>query len=504
MKVNHLKYITIDQKNQQIPAEKMISVRRKMVYNKRMRNALGMPIAGWWLIAAAVALGAILAAVMPPWQAPDEPSHFAYTQYLAEKHRLPVTLPKINWFHLAASQELAASLERSEFWDVHARRFVRQSFSGSAPAATPGLSRSYPDGPLQFPTAIHPPLYYAWLTVPYTLFRDQPVELRLLLMRIFSGLLIIPTLMAIFQFARRVLTDDRQALTVTALAGFQPMLLQAFFSVNSDAGVILFSSLTLWLVIRWESQMPRRKDFFAFGAVIGLGLLTKLHYLAVLPAAAVAVASAIRRLAPNQRWRRLAVFLTTLAIIAGGWFAWSWTQYGQLLPDVSGHPQDAQFRPLPLARTLTETTVFRTAQNFYSFWAAFGWRETTLPLTAYAAMLALTLLAVIGLVRWFRQRSSSAIAARGVFLGLTAIVALDGLLALLFVRNLWWFGSNAFPTHGRYFLPLTGVWMLLLTIGLTHLVTASRRNALCLGLTLAMPVYAVGCLLGLIVPRFYG
>ena len=48
------------------------------------RGPLGLPRAAWAIATVAAVNGLIWAVLVPPWQAPDEVAHFAYTQYLAE------------------------------------------------------------------------------------------------------------------------------------------------------------------------------------------------------------------------------------------------------------------------------------------------------------------------------------------------------------------------------------------------------------------------------------
>ena len=52
--------------------------------------------AGWLLpaiILIYLILGLLYALYTPAWQAPDEPAHYNYVQYLAEQRRFPVLKP---------------------------------------------------------------------------------------------------------------------------------------------------------------------------------------------------------------------------------------------------------------------------------------------------------------------------------------------------------------------------------------------------------------------------
>ena len=65
------------------------------------------------LIAISLVQGFIYSAIIPPWQAPDEPRHFEYVKLLYEKRRL------VGWGDVTPSveQEIIASIGAAEYED---------------------------------------------------------------------------------------------------------------------------------------------------------------------------------------------------------------------------------------------------------------------------------------------------------------------------------------------------------------------------------------------------
>src|SRR5437764_8401171 len=112
------------------------------------------------LLLVVLIVGVTWALFLPPWQAPDENSHFAYAQTLAENHRLPGSTGRIfsTEQEIAASQsnadQTAAQLAVKPEWSPQAyhRWRVEESRLGSG-ARTDG------GGPLA--SSSNPPLYYA-------------------------------------------------------------------------------------------------------------------------------------------------------------------------------------------------------------------------------------------------------------------------------------------------------------------------------------------------------
>ena len=242
-----------------------------------------VPVAAW-----ACALIACLNAVCwsllsPPFQVPDEPSHFAYVQQLAEAQRLPV----------GGSDEFSPE-EEVALEDLH------QSFVAFLPSAHTissraqqqklerDLARALPGtGPGDAGTAAsEPPLYYVLETIPYELGSGGTLLDRLELMRLLSALFGGLTALFAFLFVREALPRVRWAWTVGGLGvALAPLLAFMSGAVNPDALLFAVSAALFYLLARAFRRGLTRGLAVAIGAVVAAGLITKLNFLGLVPGA---------------------------------------------------------------------------------------------------------------------------------------------------------------------------------------------------------------------------
>ena len=102
------------------------------------------------LLAISLVQGFIYSALIPPWQAPDEPRHFEYVRLLYEKRRL------VGWGDVTPSveQEIIASMDRHDFWRfgiIHAQVFPSEGLPQSFKDVwTPGVSHELHQPPLAY------------------------------------------------------------------------------------------------------------------------------------------------------------------------------------------------------------------------------------------------------------------------------------------------------------------------------------------------------------------
>ena len=109
------------------------------------------------LIVLAVSKGLLWAAIVPPLEAPDEPAHVAYAQFMAEAHRLPqrnvVQLglsprqfysPQLNSMVAALHQDSQATGDRPDFPPGGDPSAVEQADEQSPEANGNGAAAGYP------------------------------------------------------------------------------------------------------------------------------------------------------------------------------------------------------------------------------------------------------------------------------------------------------------------------------------------------------------------------
>jgi hypothetical protein len=179
------------------------------------------------------------------------------------------------------------------------------------------------------------------------------------------------------------------------LTAFNPMFLFISASVNNDNLAAPLAAAAMLALLRALQHGQTRRDGVWLGGLLGLGALTKLSVLGLLPIAAVALTwDAWRR----RRWRtwlvNAALIAACMAVIAGWWYARNWTLYGDptganRMLDIAGRRDEA----------LTWRGLWAEFEGFrISYWALFGGVNILADDWVYPILDALTAVGGLGLV----------------------------------------------------------------------------------------------------------
>lgn len=265
-----------------------------------------VPTAAWVCALVACLNAASWSILSPPFQVPDEPSHFAYVQQLADAHRLPV-----GGTDEFSPQENAIL----DDLDYHFIKFLprARTISSRAQEQTLEADLAHPlpgTGPGDAGTAsTEPPLYYALETVPYELGASGSLLDRLQLMRLLSAVFGGLTALFAFMFVRETLPRVPWAWTAGGLGvALAPLLGFMSGAVNPEAMLSTVSAALFYLLARGFRRGLTCKLAAAIGALIAIGLLTKLNFLGLLPGAIVGlIVLALRTRAKSRRTAHIAL-----------------------------------------------------------------------------------------------------------------------------------------------------------------------------------------------------
>lgn len=456
------------------------------------------------LLAAVLLLGVAWAMLTPPLQAPDETTHFAYAQALAERGTSPGDPGRATFSteqrllqDAAATQSPALTPSGRPSWSSAAAARWRR-----AEAALPREARGDGGGPN--PASLNPPLYYAYGALPYWAGSGTTMVDRLRLMRLASFLFALVTVVGTWLLAGEAFGRDRiRQLAAAGTVGLLPMVTFVSASFNPDALLWAAVSLTLWLAVRvvWRGLTPGSAA--ALVAVTAVGAATKLVFLALGPTLALALGVGLwrrggRRDGPSGRVL-LAIAaaglagMAALGLAAGAmtgrvdlriFASYLWQYYLPRLPFQQDFPA---LGGLPAYEVWVKTG-----------WAAFGWFETRLPEPIYVVLALFTLvvaLAAIAALWRARHRLDPA-----VMISLTlAPLSLLFLLHLVEAYSIT-VGQGAIG-QGRYLLPLAPLGGLGVGAALTLLRPGGRPLAV--GGLLAL-LFALQLLsLAVVADRFY-
>jgi hypothetical protein len=478
-----------------------------------------IPRAAWLCGLTAVLSAVCWSLVTPPFQAPDEPSHFAYTQLLAETGELPVTSSGF----FSAEEELALrGLHQQEV------RFSPERQTISTPSQAQELSEDLsrhasPVGSGDAGVAAsEPPLYYALEAIPYYLGGGGTLLVRLELMRLLGALMAGVSALFTFLFVRESLPAVPWAWPVAGLgAALTPLLGFTSGTLTPDAMLCAVCAVVFYLLARMFRRGLTPRLAIVLGVLIAVGLLTKLTFVGLAPGlAAGLVLSAIgARARAGRAERHLARAAAPLALALSPAFVCvllALLGHRLALGIASGAIHALGTRsPLDLISYVWQTylprlpgmpSFFPGISTLRQLWFArvvgdYGWLDTSFPLWVdSAALVPATLIAVLAVRAAvarraaLRARLAEALTYLAMGVGLMALVGIYAFDARVSE------GATYFqPRYLLALLPLAGACLALAARG------AGRRwgpaaGALIVVLLLAHDIFAQLQ----VVARFYG
>ncbi len=429
-----------------------------------------------WLFAIAALNFACWALITPPFQAPDEVDHFAYTQSLVERGQAPsrnASTPLPRW---SSAENLA--LEDMSFFTDHQVGDTRPPWlSLQERYYRAQVARLHPragDGGGNETAATHGPIYYAALAPAYMAAGSSPFS-QLTLMRLTSALIGALTVLFTFLLARE-LAPGRPWLAVLAalLVAYEPMYGFISGAVNNDVGVNAGAAALELLLIR----MLRRGVTLPWGLFTG-GLLILLPIVkgtaySLYPVAGIAFLATLwryHRRSDAAGWGGVAlgaVAMRELSVhIAGvfepsqgntpgtgvavnavssalehplGYLAYLWEVFLPRLSFMAPHFE---------TNTLPAFTIFVERG-----WGAFGWYDVFFPHWVYVVILvAMLLVPVLGVVaaarEWAFLRRNALELAVLLLVPIAVVAGFEAAFYTIAVRSL-------VPEFGRYAFPAIG------------------------------------------------
>lgn len=491
--------------------------------NRRIRGVTGWLRHTAALCALAGALnGVAWSFVSPPFQIPDEPSHFAYVQSLAEQGSMPSDGPE----HLSQAELVALNdlhVEETRLWTV-------------SPLISTTAEQRHLESDLARPldtkveggtgvSAEEPPVYYAVEAAPYLLAKSAGVLGQLTAMRLFSALFAGLTALFSYLFVMEATSGNRTAATAGGFAvAVFPLLGEMSGGVNPDAMLFATCACTYYLVARAFRRGLSWRLGAALIACAVLGMFVKLNYFGFVPGlllfAVVLGVKEARTRTIVKAWRAsnrkaaigialtaAAVLATVTAIVIGqhavdNGLAGSATTLGQSPSRELSYIWQFYLPPLPGMHE-----YFPRIDTIKDFWfnglvGLYGWDVIQFPVWVYnlailpaAAILVLALRKLWLRRRLLRQRAAEALVYAVMTLGVLVLVGSQSYRAdVVLHREVFW--------EPRYLLPMLALWGLV--VGLA--VAGSGRRWIPIAATVLLATLFVHNLISQlqVVSRFYG
>jgi 4-amino-4-deoxy-L-arabinose transferase-like glycosyltransferase len=278
-----------------LPALWLIALRLLATRIAGMGSARGAAVA---IAAVAILNAASWALITPPWQGPDEPDHFAYTQTLAELGNTPDKQQSDN---PAFSTRHATALDATSTYSVVGLVDTRPPWLRADEERYERTMEEMPGseddgGGFLFSTSSHLPGYYGLTSVAYFIADSGSTFTELAAMRLLSALLAGVAALCAFLTVRE-LSPRREWLAVAAglLVAFHPMASFMSGVVNNDAGVNAAAALLVLLLVRGLRRGLTVPLALGLGATLALLPAMKATGTALYPAAAVGIVGMLWR-----------------------------------------------------------------------------------------------------------------------------------------------------------------------------------------------------------------
>ena len=474
---------------------------------------------GWLLIVLLATLlkGLVWSAAIPEGQAPDEPSHVALVQFIAEQHRLP----QAGEIYRADELHQLAVLTPPHM--IQGERNVKQEYSDTQTGPNeeeiltldPEMRVSF-DSHVYVSAMFVPPLYHWLASLPYRLFYSADVLSRVFAMRLASVLLTVGLVWISYWVARESFpTRPLLWRTVPIVTSFQPMVTFIGSVVNSDMLLLLLLGIATWLVIRALRRNFTWQVAAGLGVVTGLGLLTKPMILGY--GLGLAIVLLILWLKKRQPWWKLGLYsllIPGIAVVISGWFMVrnQRIQGAPLYDNPYDNPHIVErFNPKP------DLTIQAYWQDVFevqlrnsivrSYWVNFGSLDTPMPEEVYESLRWVSRLAFleIGLFIIVSLRRQ-AIDWNTLWVLIVLIVLSPSLLlpmfgrAYLIARNTGYVGTSA---QGRYLLGMWTAQATVLVFGLTAIVTEEAQKFVHGLISLSVIALNIIAFVATLIPRYY-
>jgi 4-amino-4-deoxy-L-arabinose transferase-like glycosyltransferase len=458
--------------------------------------------------------GATWAALVPLWQAPDEYTHYAPVQFIAEHGRLPGP----DDFRM--SRELCLSVVWLQTHTVAFRPMNTQTFAEKPPHPVEAQLAELPDDARWTPaeTGCHsaamflPPLYYLLGAGVYRIVYNADYFVRAFSVRLLSVVLTAITVLLTWLITREVFPASRALrLTVTVAVAFHPMFTFLGAVINTDSLLFCLSTALIYISVRIVGRGLTLQRAFSVGVLVGLGILTKPHIYSTLPALGVALLLACwRRKREWRRWILMLALIGLTALLVGGWWVFRSVQlndnpfYASPASELWGTKSNANyswtvFDHLSLYEQRLQTILLR------GYWGNFGWTDTLMPGTLYVLMRWASYLAMAGLVVYTARSAAGRDLGRqqrGLLIAAVASASIIGILGFYGFTSMRGYGVFQ-PSQGRYLLNMIAAQMLLLVFGLIRLTPHRLHATLQVATRVGFIGMNVAALALAIVPRYY-
>ncbi len=401
--------------------------------NAQSLPALSRNLSIFIILIAFIVMGYFWITLIPPFEKPDEISHYAYIQYVAEKGFL-FDLREVQYPLIAEAQQPPL------YYAIGALIYKFTTWQGVLPTTTASWVKR-----------MNPNFYWSSKTDRKDVnqyFQDGSFPLDIVILRGYSLFISCFTIYFTFKTARRFFkTTVLPALISAAFVAFLPQFLFVSTTITNDNLAIAIGSFFIYRFSAEDQSYLNPTSNFWLGIIAGLGILSKLTFAALLPLVFWQLLRARDSL--RKRLISLLIFGVGICSICAWWFIRNYYLYGDLLGEIWKLFPAAfawDMNRIPLLQYFTGSIFWPNVGQ--SFVAKFGFMHIAMPPAFYNGWLFVSLIPAIGLLLF---------AGRAVFRKLQPgtfpkpnQVFLQGLASAVTLLQLVYFNIHVAQPQGRY------------------------------------------------------
>jgi hypothetical protein len=358
------------------------------------------------IIVLAVAKGLLWSAIVPPLEAPDEPAHVAYAQFIAVAHRIP----KRNVFQLGLPpaqfySPQVTSLVDALHQDSQATGDRPDFLPNGDPSAVEAAAHESPVSNGSGAAAGYAPVYYVPAAVLYRLTPGSLLH-RIEVMRWWSIALGALAGALTLLIGRRLFPRHEAAAIALAVACvLQPELSQQTSVVNNDALAIAAGAACLLVALELVRPATSRSRWLCALGGVALGIAAfKSFGIVLAPVLLVGWLLGRARTPRGDRpplWREVAQTMAGLAVTYGAWAAYAtvFGFQGASLSDIT--PTDGPKSWSKYVELLQRDWYRAIRLNWVDqLWGDFSWIDTPFPTWVQTTMLICMIAAIVVVLVW--------------------------------------------------------------------------------------------------------
>jgi 4-amino-4-deoxy-L-arabinose transferase-like glycosyltransferase len=344
----------------------------------RKRDPGRLALAG--LIALCCMLAACYSVLVPPFEAPDEPGHYAYVQWIVSGKGIP----------LQGQEPLPLQPEFSQPPLYYMVEAPLAWLAGQQPANVPAWEGHH--NPFQNRTDYGNVNLY--LHSPTEAFPWSGQVLGLHLMRLANLLFVALLLLATCGCAIELGLPPAVAWIAAAVLGLVPQVLFLGGALNADNAIGSLSAASLYVLLRWLHRGPSAWTAALLGLAAGAAALSKLSGLVTVGLVLAFMAFRSPRLG-RKGFVDLGLAASMVALVAGWWYIRNWLAFGDPLgwSAMLASTGDMLRNP-PLSFGAAFATLMQHASSGL---AVFGWTNVPVHPAWYWAFAALGFSGLAGL-----------------------------------------------------------------------------------------------------------